>query len=95
MTAAIENYGVDPVREAMDSLGGWPVVVGDNWDNTTFDWIDVTERIRKLGFRADMFVQFKVIADVLNNTKKVLFVSSNFKLPFSVKKTNINQIVSR
>lgn len=62
----------------MDSLGGWPVIVGPDWDrsNKSFDWIKVTEQIRQLGFRADMLVQFKVIADVLNNTKKVLFVSN-------------------
>ncbi|CAG2170556.1 unnamed protein product [Oppiella nova] len=68
---AIESYGAEPLREALTSLGGWPVLVGEDWDNRTFDWIHVSKQIRKLGFRADMFVQFKVIADVLNNTKKL------------------------
>ncbi|XP_054157418.1 neprilysin-2-like isoform X2 [Oppia nitens] len=72
--SAIENYGADPLRDLLKDLGGWPVVTGDKWDNGTFEWIRVTEQIRQLGFRADMFVQFKVIADVLNNTKKVLFL---------------------
>ena len=75
MTAAIESYGVKPLRDVMDLLGGWPVVVGDKWDNTTFDWINVTEIMIKLGFSANMFVQFEVIPHPMNNTMNILCVS--------------------
>ncbi len=68
---------MEQLREALNSLGGWPVVVGNSWNlyNNSFDWISVIAKMRELGFRTDMFIQFKVIADVLNNTKRILFVS--------------------
>ena len=75
MTAGIKSYGVNPMRDVMDSLGGWPVVVGNKWDNTTFDWINVTEIMRKLGYSADMVVQFKVVVHPNKNTKNLLYVS--------------------
>lgn len=51
-------------------------MVGDKWNNKTFDWIRVTESMRKLGFSADIFVKFKIATYTLNNTRKMLYVSS-------------------
>ena len=73
--SAIEKLGTEPLKNSLKDLGGWPVVDGEAWDENTFDWINVTEKIRSNGFKPDMFVNFKVIADVMNNTKNMIFVS--------------------
>lgn len=72
---AIEKLGAEPLKAALKELGGWPVVEGEGWQESTFDWINVTEAIRTNGFKPDMFVNFKVIADVMNNTRNMIFVS--------------------
>ncbi|XP_027199792.2 neprilysin-2-like [Dermatophagoides pteronyssinus] len=71
---AIEKLGITSLRNALDELGGWPVVQGSSWNESTFDWINVTRKIRKIGFKPEMFVTFKVIADVMNNTRNMIFV---------------------
>ncbi len=72
--AAIESHGVKPLSEAINTLGGWPVVMDNLWDNSSFDWIEVTASMRKMGFLTDMFAQFKVLTDSRNNTKNILYV---------------------
>lgn len=72
--SAIEKLGITSLRNALDELGGWPVVEGANWNETSFDWINVTKKIRQIGFKPEMFVTFKVIADVMNNTRNMIFV---------------------
>ena len=74
---AIEKLGITSLRNALDELGGWPVVQGSSWNESTFDWINVTRKIRKIGFKPEMFVTFKVIADVMNNTRNMIFVCIN------------------
>ncbi|KAJ6217838.1 hypothetical protein RDWZM_008995 [Blomia tropicalis] len=71
---AIEKLGMEPLKNSLKELGGWPVIEGESWDEETFDWINVTEKIRSNGFKPDMFVNFKVIADVMNNTRNMIFV---------------------
>lgn len=78
--AAIEKLGTEPLKNSLKELGGWPVIEGDSWDEATFDWINVTEKIRKIGFKPEMFVTFKVIADVINNTRNMIFVSDHTNL---------------
>lgn len=71
---AIEKLATDPLKESIKELGGWPVVDGEKWNEKEFDWINVTQRIRRNGFKPEMFVNFKVIADVMNNTRNMIFV---------------------
>lgn len=72
--SAIEKLGTESLKTALHDLGGWPVVVGSSWNESQFDWINVTGAIRKSGFKPEMFATFKVIADVMNNTKNMIFV---------------------
>ncbi|KPM11965.1 Neprilysin 2-like protein [Sarcoptes scabiei] len=72
--SAIEKLGIDSLKNALNELGGWPVVEGKTWNENQFDWINVTRKIRQNGFKPEMFVTFKVIADVMNNTRNMIFV---------------------
>lgn len=72
--SAIEKLGIESLKNSLHELGGWPVVEGPNWNETMFDWINVTKKIRQIGFKPEMFITFKLIADVMNNTKNMIFV---------------------
>src|SRR6218665_2184519 len=61
---ALETLGTKPMIKALHELGGWPVVDGSSWNGSDFDWIETVHKIRGMGFKPDMFVNFKVIADV-------------------------------
>ena len=41
MSEIIETRKEEPLLTLLDKLGGWPVLMGDNWDEESFDWIEV------------------------------------------------------
>lgn len=72
---AIEKLGMKPLERALKHLGGWPVVEGDAWNESTFDWMNVTSKIRAMGYIPNMFADFSVITDPRNNTENIILVS--------------------
>lgn len=36
--AVIKNRGLDPLRTLVNRFGGWPVVIGDQWNETEWTW---------------------------------------------------------
>lgn len=81
--SAIEKLGIESLKNSLHELGGWPVVDGPNWNESMFDWINVTKKIRQIGFKPEMFITFKLIADVMNNTKNMIFVCARNELKFN------------
>lgn len=71
----LERLGDDPLIEILDQLGRWPVVEGERWQNTNFDWIDTTLKLRELGLPFNMFFKLSVGPDFRNNTKHIITVS--------------------
>ena len=37
----IEDRREEPLLNLLDSLGGWPVLVGNRWNGDNFDWVEV------------------------------------------------------
>ena len=37
----IEERVEEPLVSLLASMGGWPVLEGDNWNQDTFDWVEV------------------------------------------------------
>ncbi|GIY26780.1 neprilysin-2 [Caerostris darwini] len=68
----IDAAGSDPLQSALKSLGGWPVVEGDRWDKTSFDWIDTLIKFRKVGYSHDIMLDLSVTADYRNNTVHII-----------------------
>ncbi|KAG8183509.1 hypothetical protein JTE90_003859 [Oedothorax gibbosus] len=69
---AIESEGSEPLQKILKSLGGWPVVEGNEWDGSKFDWIDALISFRKLGYSHDILMDLSVTADYRNNTKHII-----------------------
>ena len=39
-TDKIEKIGLQPLKDMLKELGGWPVLEGDSWDEENFSWIE-------------------------------------------------------
>ncbi|KAH9507107.1 NEDD8 protease nep2 [Dermatophagoides farinae] len=69
---AIEKAGDTPLHLALKRFGGWPVVVGQNWNGSNFNWIDILIKFRELGFSHDILIDLSVTPDFRNNTRHII-----------------------
>ncbi|XP_039763286.1 neprilysin-2 isoform X2 [Pararge aegeria] len=69
---AIEARGVKPLLEMIERLGGWPVLLGDTWDDSTFTWDESVYKFRSAGYSVDYFLDFSISVDVKNSTKRII-----------------------
>ncbi|KAG8183510.1 hypothetical protein JTE90_003860 [Oedothorax gibbosus] len=69
---SIESVGSEPLQTVLKSLGGWPVVEGDKWDDSKFDWIDTLISFRRLGYSHRLLMDLWVIVDNRNNTMHII-----------------------
>ncbi|KPM02741.1 membrane metallo-endopeptidase-like protein 1-like protein [Sarcoptes scabiei] len=65
---SIEKSGDTPLHMVLKRFGGWPVVAGQNWDGSNFDWIDTLIMFRKHGFTHDILLDLSVTPDYRDNT---------------------------
>ncbi|CAG9827195.1 unnamed protein product [Diabrotica balteata] len=68
----IEEDGMTTISEVLKQLGGWPVLEGDSWNENDFDWKNSVYKFRKVGYGVDYFIDFSVVGDVKNSTKRVI-----------------------
>ncbi|XP_014208534.1 neprilysin-2-like [Copidosoma floridanum] len=72
----VEKEGVRPVMEILDKIGGWPVLMGDQWNESSYDWRDTVYRIREEEF----FIFFPIVAtieiDFKNSSKYMIKVQN-------------------
>lgn len=71
----IESVGNSPLLETLDQLGGWPVLLGNSWNGSSFDWLATLIKFRQLGFSHDLLMDLSVTPDFRNNTHHVIDVS--------------------
>ena len=43
----IEEVGLDPLKSMLQQMGGWPVLEGEDWNETQFSWIDTVYTFRR------------------------------------------------
>lgn len=67
----------------LDKFGGWPVVVGDSWNEEEFVWYEMIYKFREVGYSIDYFVDFSIVADLKNSTSRVIDVSNAKTFLFS------------
>lgn len=73
----IEQRGIKPLADLLESFGGWPVVKGDLWNEHGWDWIEMIKRFRRMGLGTNIIFSFTVTTDYMNSTTRVLDVSMN------------------
>ncbi|XP_058793348.1 neprilysin-2-like isoform X4 [Phymastichus coffea] len=70
----IEEQGLNPLHKILKELGGWPVLMGDKWNDTDFDWKASIYKNRRYGYSIDLFISFDIDVDQKNNTKRVVYL---------------------
>lgn len=71
----IEERGIKPLADMLESYGGWPLVKGDLWSEDTFDWLEMIKKFRQSGLETSIIFTFTVTTNLKNSTERVLDVS--------------------
>lgn len=64
-----------PLIDIHKSLGGWPVVVGDEWDESNWSWTKSVKDFRARGYSTDYILDFSVSTDLKNSMRRAIDVS--------------------
>lgn len=70
-----DGHAVQQITDILDELGGWPVVKGDTWQESSFDWAETVKRFRRLGLKTKAIFLLNIATDPKNSSRRVLFVS--------------------
>ncbi|XP_056631851.1 neprilysin-2 isoform X2 [Diorhabda sublineata] len=68
----IEQEGMTRINQVLKELGGWPVLEGISWNENNFDWKESVYRFRRIGYGVDYFIDFSVVGDVKNSTRRII-----------------------
>ncbi|KAM8706002.1 hypothetical protein ACLKA7_010320 [Drosophila subpalustris] len=69
----IESLGPTPIAKVAKSLGGWPLIEGDNWNaDNTWTWQEQVKKFRAAGFSMDYIIDFSIGVDLQNSTKRIM-----------------------
>lgn len=71
---AIEKDGLQTVKGLLQKLGGWPILEGSNWNETEFEWKDITYKFRRLGAPSTNIVYAAVTINSLNSSQLIIDV---------------------
>lgn len=74
-TEKIEKEGLGPIKEMLKSLGGWPVLEAEKWNDAEFTWKDSVYKFRVAGYSVDYFIDFSISTDLKNTTTRAIDVS--------------------
>lgn len=70
----LENRGIKPLLDLIAAVGGWPVLSGDQWDATKFQWTDGVYRFRELGLNIDYLVDLSIKVNHMNTSEYIIEV---------------------
>ncbi|CAG0890073.1 unnamed protein product [Darwinula stevensoni] len=68
----INLLGLDVLKDVLDRIGGWPVVLGSEWNDLHFTWSSLMYEYRKMGFSIGYFIEFSVAGDMKNSSRNIL-----------------------
>lgn len=78
---AVEALGLRPMKEILSSYGGWPAVLGQDWNETEWDWIDTIGKMRTTGLTTNYVLSTSIGPNFKNSSMRTLRVSEiNFLL---------------
>jgi len=69
----IEERGLKPLITITDTLGGWPVVKGNDWDKQSeWTWTWAVKEFRKIGYSMDYIFDFSIGIDLKKSTSRII-----------------------
>lgn len=66
--ASIEKRGVQPLIDLTKSYGGWPVIEGNQWNESSWNWYDVYKKMFVGGLNLSPLFQLKISPSLVNST---------------------------
>lgn len=76
----LEGRGIEPLMRLLDTLGGWPVLEGEVWNKSSFDWLQLASKLRL--YNNDIFLMQWVGPDIKNSNENVIqFDQTSLGLP--------------
>ena len=72
----IEALGLQPIKDILKKLGGWPALEGPSWTGTSegkpYIWYEQVYKFRRMGYSVDYLVDFSVTTDLKNSSWRIL-----------------------
>ncbi|KAF2904974.1 hypothetical protein ILUMI_01196, partial [Ignelater luminosus] len=53
-------------------FGGWPLLIGDSWNEKTFSWVDLMGKFREKGYTPGMFVDLDIVPRKDNSSRYIV-----------------------
>merc|ERR1711981_850434 len=73
-TKGIEEKSVEHLKALLDDIGGWPVLMGDNWRGENFKWHELSMKASDKGFSSDRMISIGISTDDKDSTRRILEV---------------------
>ncbi|XP_042232177.1 neprilysin-2-like isoform X3 [Homarus americanus] len=71
-TESIKKHGLEPLKGILKKMGGWPVLEGDTWKPSAFQWTSNIYINRQLGYSLDYIFDFSVTTNIKNSTWRII-----------------------
>ncbi|XP_031625441.1 neprilysin-4-like [Contarinia nasturtii] len=71
----LEQRQLTPLYALLETLGGWPVLDGDKWDASKFNWLELAAKLRL--YNNDVFIMQWVGPDIKNSNENVIQFDQN------------------
>lgn len=68
----LEQRKLEPLYRLLETLGGWPVLDGDKWDASKFNWLELAAKLRL--YNNDVLINQWVGPDIKNSDENVIQV---------------------
>jgi len=68
----IEESSVGHLKDLLDALGGWPVLMGDEWKADGFKWHELSTKASDKGFSSDRVISIGISTDSKDSTRRIL-----------------------
>ena len=73
-TKGIEEKSVEHLRALLDDIGGWPVLMGDEWRGEDFKWYELSMKASDKGFSSDRMISIGISTDDKDSKRRILEV---------------------
>ncbi|XP_022238540.1 neprilysin-11-like [Limulus polyphemus] len=70
------SEGASVLLRDLDYFGGWPVLKGGSWNESSFDWIKVLHKMYRRGYNKDILVSVRMNIDVKDSKSLILLIDT-------------------